>query len=69
MLTGLRGVGKTVLLNAMRSAAVRARLGHRQARGAPGQPLRRPLPPRCTSPCASSPAAPSDEADVTRSSA
>ena len=35
VLTGLRGVGKTVLLNALRSAAVRAALGHRQARGPP----------------------------------
>ena len=34
MLTGLRGVGKTVLLNALRGAAVRRGLGHRQARGA-----------------------------------
>jgi hypothetical protein len=34
VLTGLRGVGKTVLLNALRSAAVRAGMGHRQARGA-----------------------------------
>ena len=34
VLTGLRGVGKTVLLNALRSAAVRARLGDGQARGA-----------------------------------
>ena len=33
VLTGLRGVGKTVLLNALRSAAVRRGLGHRQARG------------------------------------
>ena len=36
VLTGLRGVGKTVLLNAMRSAAVRRGLGHRQGRGPAG---------------------------------
>ena len=55
VLTGLRGVGKTVLLNAMRSAAVRARLGHRQARG-PARPAAAPPArrPRCTSPSASS---------------
>ena len=34
VLTGLRGVGKTVLLNALRSSAVRAGLGDGQARGA-----------------------------------
>lgn len=34
VLTGLRGVGKTVLLNALRSAAVRAKWGTGKARGA-----------------------------------
>ena len=34
VLSGLRGVGKTVLLNSLRSLAVQARLGHRQDRGA-----------------------------------
>lgn len=36
MLTGLRGVGKTVLLNALRSAAVRAHWGTGKPRGAAG---------------------------------
>ena len=43
ILTGLRGVGKTVLLNAMRSAAVRARWGTGKLEARPDQPLRRPL--------------------------
>jgi len=43
MLTGLRGVGKTVLLNAMRSAAVRAAWGTGKLETRPGQRLRRPL--------------------------
>ncbi|HEY6795617.1 MAG TPA: ATP-binding protein [Kineosporiaceae bacterium] len=43
VLTGLRGVGKTVLLNAMRSAAVRARWGTGKLEARPDQPLRRPL--------------------------
>jgi len=43
VLTGLRGVGKTVLLNAMRSAAVRARWGTGKLEARPEQPLRRPL--------------------------
>jgi len=42
VLTGLR-VGKTVLLNAMRSAAVRARWGTGKLEARPEQPLRRPL--------------------------
>ncbi|HET6208868.1 MAG TPA: ATP-binding protein [Jatrophihabitans sp.] len=43
MLTGLRGVGKTVLLNALRSAAVRAGWGTGKLEARPDQPLRRPL--------------------------
>ena len=47
VLTGLRGVGKTVLLNAMRSAAVRAGWGTGKLEARPEQGLRRPLGPRC----------------------
>ncbi len=43
VLTGLRGVGKTVLLNAMRSAAVRAGWGTGKLEARPDQRLRRPL--------------------------
>lgn len=43
VLTGLRGVGKTVLLNALRSAAVRARWGTGKLEARPDQGLRRPL--------------------------
>lgn len=43
VLTGLRGVGKTVLLNALRSAAVRARWGTGKLEARPDQALRRPL--------------------------
>lgn len=43
VLTGLRGVGKTVLLNTLRSAAVRARWGTGKMEARPGQSLRRPL--------------------------
>ncbi|MDQ2837998.1 MAG: ATP-binding protein [Actinomycetota bacterium] len=43
MLTGLRGVGKTVLLNALRSAAVRAGWGTGKLEARPDQSLRRPL--------------------------
>lgn len=43
ILTGLRGVGKTVLLNALRSAAVRAGWGTGKIEARPGQGLRRPL--------------------------
>jgi hypothetical protein len=43
VLTGLRGVGKTVLLNALRSAAVRARWGTGKLEARPEQTLRRPL--------------------------
>ncbi|MEO6701347.1 MAG: ATP-binding protein [Jatrophihabitantaceae bacterium] len=43
MLTGLRGVGKTVLLNALRSAAVRAGWGTGKLEARPDQALRRPL--------------------------
>ncbi|MGI8761814.1 MAG: ATP-binding protein [Jatrophihabitantaceae bacterium] len=43
VLTGLRGVGKTVLLNAMRGAAVRHGWGTGKLEARPGQPLRRPL--------------------------
>jgi hypothetical protein len=43
VLTGLRGVGKTVLLNAMRSGAVRRRWGTGKLEARPEQPLRRPF--------------------------
>lgn len=43
MLTGLRGVGKTVLLNAMRSAAVRAGWGTGKMEARPEQGIRRPM--------------------------
>jgi hypothetical protein len=43
VLMGLRGVGKTVLLNAMRGAAVRRGWGTGKLEARPGQPLRRPL--------------------------
>jgi len=43
VLTGLRGVGKTVLLNALRSAAVRAHWGTGKLEARPGQRLRRPI--------------------------
>jgi hypothetical protein len=43
VLLGLRGVGKTVLLNALRSAAVRAGWGTGKLEARPDQPLRRPL--------------------------
>src|SRR4051794_13535969 len=43
VLTGLRGVGKTVLLNAMRSAAVRRGWGTGKLEARPEQALRRPL--------------------------
>lgn len=43
VLTGLRGVGKTVLLNALRSEAVRAGWGTGKLEARPDQPLRRPL--------------------------
>lgn len=43
VLTGLRGVGKTVLLNALRSSAVRAHWGTGKLEARPDQGLRRPL--------------------------
>src|SRR6185295_7515147 len=43
VLTGLRGVGKTVLLNALRSAAVRRGWGTGKLEARPDQTLRRPL--------------------------
>ncbi len=43
VLTGLRGVGKTVLLNTRRSAAVRRHWGTGKLEARPDQPLRRPL--------------------------
>jgi len=43
VLTGLRGVGKTVLLNALRSAAVRAHWGTGKLEARPNQRLRRPI--------------------------
>lgn len=43
VLTGLRGVGKTVLLNSLRSAAVRAGWGTGKFEARPDQGIRRPL--------------------------
>ena len=43
VLTGLRGVGKTVLLNALRGQAVRKGWGTGKLEARPDQPLRRPL--------------------------
>ena len=43
ILTGLRGVGKTVLLNALRSTAVRKGWGTGKLEARPDQGLRRPL--------------------------
>jgi hypothetical protein len=43
VLTGLRGVGKTVLLNALRSAAVRRGWGSGKLEARPDQPIRRVL--------------------------
>ena len=43
ILTGLRGVGKTVLLNALRSSAVRTGWGTGKLEARPDQRLRRPL--------------------------
>ncbi|MDQ2797077.1 MAG: ATP-binding protein [Actinomycetota bacterium] len=43
VLTGLRGVGKTVLLNALRSSAVRSGWGTGKLEARPDQRLRRPL--------------------------
>ncbi|WP_153504415.1 ATP-binding protein [Cumulibacter manganitolerans] len=43
VLTGLRGVGKTVLLNTLRSAAVRCGWGTGKIEARPDQRLRRPL--------------------------
>jgi hypothetical protein len=43
ILTGLRGVGKTVLLNALRSAAVRRGWGTGKLEARPEQSVRRPL--------------------------
>ncbi len=43
ILTGLRGVGKTVLLNALRSAAVRAGWGTGKFEARPEQGIRRPM--------------------------
>ncbi|HZC69381.1 MAG TPA: ATP-binding protein [Jatrophihabitans sp.] len=43
VLTGLRGVGKTVLLNAMRSAAVRRGWGTGKLEARPDQSIRHPL--------------------------
>lgn len=43
VLTGLRGVGKTVLLNSLRSAAVRSGWGTGKLEARPDQRLRRPI--------------------------
>ena len=43
VLTGLRGVGKTVLLNALRGSAVRKGWGTGKLEARPDQSLRRPL--------------------------
>ena len=43
ILTGLRGVGKTVLLNALRSAAVRSGWGTGKFEARPDQGIRRPM--------------------------
>ncbi|QFG67437.1 ATP-binding protein [Ornithinimicrobium pratense] len=43
VLTGLRGVGKTVLLNALRSTAVRSRWGTGKYEARPEQGMRRPV--------------------------
>jgi hypothetical protein len=43
VLTGLRGVGKTVLLNALRSTAVRAKWGTGKLEARPDQSIRRPI--------------------------
>lgn len=43
ILTGLRGVGKTVLLNTLRSTAVRARWGTGKYEARPEQGMRRPM--------------------------
>lgn len=43
VLTGLRGVGKTVLLNALRSTAVRSRWGTGKYEARPEQGMRRPM--------------------------
>jgi hypothetical protein len=43
ILTGLRGVGKTVLLNALRSTAVRGKWGTGKLEARPDQALRRPM--------------------------
>ena len=43
VLTGLRGVGKTVLLNTLRSSAVRRQWGTGKLEARPDQELRRPL--------------------------
>src|ERR1700754_4413864 len=43
VLTGLRGVGKTVLLNALRSAAVKRAWGTGKLEARPDQALRHPL--------------------------
>ena len=61
VLTGLRGVGKTVLLGELRSMAVRAGWGAGQDRGSarrgPAPPARRPP---CTAPSATSPSGTAD---------
>ncbi|WP_240760272.1 ATP-binding protein, partial [Phytoactinopolyspora endophytica] len=43
VLTGLRGVGKTVLLNALRSQAIRRLWGTGKIEARPDQSIRRPL--------------------------
>ena len=53
MLTGLRGVGKTVLLNTLRSAAVRRGWGTGKLEARPDSRCAVRSPPRCTWPSAS----------------
>ena len=70
VLSGLRGVGKTVLLNALRSMAVRAALGHRQDRG-PSRPVAAPaaVGRAARAPSATSPTATATPTGSTRSPA
>ena len=57
VLTGLRGVGKTVLLGELRSMAVRAGWGRARSRHGRRPTSAAPSPPRCTARSATSPCA------------